>query len=73
LFERLREIRQNKGYTCESMAEAMGLTKATYSKKERGQITMTLEDAEKISAILGSSVDEIFFADKVSFKETEVK
>ena len=33
LFERLRELRQSKGYTCEQMAESMGLTKATYSKK----------------------------------------
>ncbi len=71
MFEKLREIRQAKGFTCENMAEQMGLTKATYSKKERGQITMTLNDADKISNILGSSVDEIFFADKVSFKDTK--
>ena len=69
MFERLREMRQSKGYTCGHMADKMGLTKATYNKKERGQITMTLNDAEKISEILGSTVDEIFFADKVSSKE----
>jgi len=51
------------------MAEKMGLTKGTYSKKERGQITMTLEDAKKISEILNGTVDDIFFADKVSLKD----
>lgn len=70
MFEKLREIRQTRGYTCDYMAKTMGLTKATYSKKERGQITMTLEDAEKISNILECSVEEIFFADKVSLKDT---
>lgn len=70
MFERLRKLRQLKGYTCEQMAEKMGLTKATYSKKERGQITMSLGDAEKISDILGSNIDDIFFADKVSLKDT---
>lgn len=72
MFENLRKIRQAKGFTCENMAEQMGLTKATYSKKERGQITMTLDDANKISNILGSSVDEIFFANKVSLKDTQI-
>ena len=69
MFERLREIRQAKNYTCAYMAEKMGLTKGTYSKKERGQITMTLEDAKKISEILNGTVDDIFFADKVSLKD----
>ena len=66
MFEKLRKIRRSKGYTCEYMAEKLGFTKATYSKKERGQIAMTLEDARKISEIFNGTIEDIFFTDKVS-------
>lgn len=70
MFERLRELRQAKGLTCEQIAEKMGLTKATYNKKERGIITITLSDAKKIASILDHSIEDIFFAHEVSFTDT---
>ena len=60
MFERLRELRQAKGLTCEQVAEKMGLTKATYNKKERGIITITLSDAKKIASIIDYSIEDIF-------------
>lgn len=72
MFERLRELRKAKGYTCEQMAEKMGLeTKAAYSKKELGRTKFSLDDAKKVSDILGYSIDNIFFADEVSFEDTK--
>ena len=66
MFKRLREIRKSQGLTCELMAKKLGCTKGTYSKKERGQITMTLEDAKRIAYILSNTLDGIFFDSKVS-------
>lgn len=67
MFERLRKLRKMQGFTCEKMAELMGLeTKAAYSKKELGKTKFSLEDARKVSIILGHSVEEIFFEDEVS-------
>ena len=66
MFKRLREIRKSQGFTCELMAKKLGWTKGTYSKKERGQITMTLEDARRIANILSSTLDGIFFDSKIS-------
>ena len=66
MFKRLREIRKAQGFTCELMAKKLGCTKGTYSKKERGQITMTLEEARKIAHILSNTLDGIFFESKVS-------
>lgn len=62
MLERLRKLRIAKGFTCKQMADRLGLTKGTYSKKERGQIGLTLLDAHKIATIFDSSIDDIFFS-----------
>lgn len=61
MLERLKQLRIESGLTCQQMAKQMGLTKATYYKKEQGQIKISLFDAKKISKILGHSIDNIFF------------
>ncbi len=72
MFERLRELRKAKGLTCENMAELMGLeTKGAYSKKELGQTKFSLEDARKVSIVLGYSVEDIFFENEVSLNDTK--
>lgn len=72
MFERLRGLRKEKGLTCEDMARILGLdTKAAYSKKELGRTKFSLDDARKVSRVLGKSIDDIFFADEVSLKDTK--
>lgn len=61
MLDRLKKLRLESGFSCQQMAEQMGLTKATYYKKEQGQIKISLFDAKKISNILGHSIDNIFF------------
>ena len=72
MFERLRELRKEKGMTCEDMARLLGLdTKAAYSKKELGGTKFSLDDAKKVSRALGRSIDDIFFTNEVSLKDTK--
>lgn len=72
MFERLRALRKEKGLTCEDMAEVLGLeTKSAYSKKENGSTKFSLDDAKKVSSILNKSIEDIFFTDKVSLKDTK--
>ena len=72
MFERLRELRKEKGLTCEDMAKLLGLdTKAAYSKKELGRTKFSLDDARQVSRVLGKSIDDIFFTNEVSLKDTK--
>lgn len=72
MFERLRELRKEKGLTCEDMAKLLGLdTKAAYSKKELGRTKFSLDDARKVSRVLGKSIDDIFFTNEISLKDTK--
>lgn len=70
MLERLREIRLSKGYTCAQIAKVLGITKATYSKKERGKIIITLPEARKIALLFGSTIEDIFFDKSVSLIDT---
>lgn len=62
-LKKLRRLRKEKKLTIAAMSEVMGYkSQATYWKKEHGNISISLLEAEKISAVLGKSVDEIFFS-----------
>lgn len=61
--ERLKILRRSKGYTCQTMADKLGITKSTYNKKENGKMTISLRDAQRISKILERGIDDIFNSD----------
>ena len=67
MFSNLSEIRKTKGYTCEYMANKIGLAnRSMYSKRELGKTPFSLEEARKISELFNKSVENIFFKEKVS-------
>ena len=75
-YNRLKAERIAKGYTIQEMADKLGMTKGTYSKKERGKLHLTIEDFAKITNILDISKENltIFFTlnvDKTETKEEE--
>lgn len=71
-YNRLKAERIAKGYTVEEMAIALGITKGTYSKKENGKVSVTVEDFTLISNKLGIPPDQIsiFFTLGVARTET---
>ena len=65
--KQLREKRQERNITVKEMAELLGYkSDSTYSKKERGEIAITVDEAKKICLILNCSMDDIFFRNKLS-------
>jgi DNA-binding XRE family transcriptional regulator len=65
----LAKLRKVHGYTGDYMANLLSITKATYSKKENGNIKISLEEANVISKLFNKSIEEIFFETKVSIIE----
>ena len=65
--KQLREKRQERNITVKEMAELLGYkSDSTYSKKERGEIAITVDEAKKICLILNCTMDDIFFRNKLS-------
>jgi transcriptional regulator with XRE-family HTH domain len=55
----LINIRKLKGYTAERMAKELGISRGHYSHLENGSRAFTNDIAEKISQILGISIDGV--------------
>lgn len=72
-YNRLKAERVAKGLTVQDMADALGITKGTYSKKENGKITVTVEDFALISNKLEIPLEQIsiFFTLNVSIMATQ--
>ena len=59
LGEKIRMLRLSRGFTQEELAIALGLTKATISRYERGGREPSLELLEQIAATLGAEPYEL--------------
>ena len=64
-LRRLRGLRVEHDLTQEEFASWIGLPISTYRKKELGLSPLQLEEAYKISQLLGESIEDIFFKNKV--------
>ena len=64
-LRRLRGLRVEHDLTQEEFASWIGMPISTYRKKELGVSPIQLEEAYKISQLLGESIEDIFFKSKV--------
>ncbi len=71
MANRMRELRLEHHETQRDLAELLGLKSAVlYCKREIGYHPVTLEEAFKLSLHWGLTIEEIFFADEVSLKDS---
>lgn len=60
LSQRLRNIRVQRGYTLEQVAEMTGLTRGVLSKVENFRVTPSLATLSKIAQAFGMTMSELF-------------
>lgn len=71
MFEKLKKLRVERNISAEDMSKILGLeTKAAYYKKESGNVKFSLMEAKKISDFFNIPIEEIFFSNEVSSKDT---
>ncbi|MCY8081771.1 helix-turn-helix domain-containing protein [Bacillus inaquosorum] len=58
---KVRTLRKRRGLRQSDMAEALGITKATYSKKESGSIKFSLEESRFLALFFDTTIEELFF------------
>lgn len=71
-MDKLKELRAEKKITQEELAEYLGISCPNYGKKENDQIRFSLEEAQKLSEYFGMSIEDLFFANRLSKIETHV-
>lgn len=60
MLNKLRLAREKAGLTQSEMGRKLGLTLAGYRQKEVGERKISVEEANKMVKILGTTLDEIF-------------
>ena len=59
-LKKLKNIRDIKHVNQEAIAELLGISKSTYSRKENGKIVFKLEEVKLLKEYLNLSEKEIF-------------
>ena len=57
IFERIRNIREDNDLTQSQIAEFLNINQRTYSRYERGEISITIETMCKLADYYGTSLD----------------
>ena len=57
VFERLKQLRREKGYTQEQVAAMLGVDRRTYCAYETGVNSLNAQTLIKLSKIYGASID----------------
>ena len=71
MYEKLKQLRERKGYSIEDMARVIRKSPCNYFKKENGKVKISVNEALLISTFLKTKVEKIFFKEELS--ETEQK
>ena len=62
-YTKLRELRNENGYTCKYMAKELNITAAYYCQIETGSRNLSYNMACKIARVFNMKPDEIFYQD----------
>lgn len=65
-FDTIRELREQRQWTQEQMAEKLGLTRNGYAKIETGKSMPSLERLDEIASLLGVKLFELLKLDNKS-------
>ena len=57
VFKRLKELRKEKGYTQQYVADLLGVDRRTYCSYETGVNAINAQTLIKLSKIYGASID----------------
>ena len=60
-MNRIKEIREDKGYTQTEIAKKLGITQRNYSYFETGQTALTEEILNKIANLYNTSIDYLLY------------
>lgn len=60
MHEKLKDIREKKGYTIVDLAQVIDKSPCNYYKKENGDVAFSLSEALRIADFFKSKVEKIF-------------
>ena len=65
--EKIKEIRRKRKYTCQQMADTLGISRRAYQAYERNESEPTLAGLVALANILNIRVDEMLLPNTINF------
>ena len=72
IYEKIRTIRQSRGYTQENVAEQLGIDTVNYGRIERGKAKLTVDRLFEICKILDTEPASLFQASSQAKTENNI-
>ena len=69
----IADMRKEKGFTQEQLGEKMGVTNKTISRWETGKYMPDIDKLQDLSSVLGISVNELLYREKIDDVNAFVK
>lgn len=66
MTKKLKILRAIKEVKQEDVANILGITLATYCKKENGKSNFTIPEAKKLATFFNCTIEDIFFDETVN-------
>lgn len=73
LGKRIKQLRKEQGYTQETFAEKLDIATSSLGYLETGKYYPAPENAEKIAAVLGVEIHDLFYFKDIKDKEELIK
>ena len=71
MYEKLKKLREEKGYSIDDLAKVIHKSPCNYFKKENGDVKFSVNEAIDIASFLKTKVERIFCKEELS--ENEIK
>ena len=72
LKNKLKSLRAEHDFNQQDIADYLGIKRTTYHNKETGKNDFTVSEAKQLAQLFNLSIDDIFFTDRVNFKNTNI-
>lgn len=72
LRNKLKSLRAEYDFNQQYMADYLGIERTTYHYKETGKNDFTISEAKQLAKLFNTSLDDIFFTDRVNFMNTNI-
>ena len=70
-MSKVKDLRKEAGIKQSFMAKYLNISTTNYSKKEKGDVKYSLEEAKKVADYFKKTIEDIFFDNEVSKTETK--
>lgn len=71
MYEKLKKLREEKGYSIDDLAKVIHKSPCNYFKKENGDVKFSVNEAIDIASFLKTKVEKIFRKEELSENENK--